>query len=261
MTSAVPELDGLHVVELSRLMLHESHDPNRLDRLRERVASEGVQANPVIASAYGDSFLVLDGAHRVHALTELGLELALVQLIEIPARAESWQHLLNGSNLAPLERLEGVEISSRSTGGFVAEIEAPGGGLFSMRPKNSTENPTELASEVELLWKLQSLYPKDSAVTRVEPGGEVALSEGEMLVRYRSFSTSELVGLVSRKAVLPAGITRFHVPRRVLGVRFPLDFLREGDPQTANSELRSLVEARRRENRVRRYDEPITLFE
>lgn len=260
MTPAVPELDGLRVVELSRLMLHESHDPSRLDRLRERMASESVQANPVIASAYGDSFLVLDGAHRVHALTELGLELAMIQEIETPARAESWQHLVDGSRLPDLERLEGVEISSRSTGGFVAEISVPGGGLFSMRPKGSPD----LASEVELLWKIQALYPKDpkgSVVTRVEPGEDVILSEGEMLVRYRSFSATELVEMVSRKAVLPAGITRFHVPRRVLGVRFPLESLREGGAQTANSELRSLVEARRRENRVRRYDEPITLFE
>lgn len=260
MNPAAPELYGLRVVELSRLMLHESHDPSRLERLRNRMKNEGVQANPVIASAYGDSFLVLDGAHRIHALTGLGLEFAMIQEIETPARAESWQHLVDGSSLPNLERLEGVEISSRSTDGFVAEIKAPGGGLFSVRPKNSTD----LASEVELLWKLQSLYtkdPKGSAVTRVEPGEEVLLSEGEMLVRYRSFSTSELAEIVSRKAVLPAGITRFHVPRRVLGVRFPLDFLKEGDAQTANSKLRSLVETRRRENRVRRYDEPITLFE
>lgn len=257
MTPAVPELDGLRVVELSQLMLHESHDPNRLGRLRDRMKSEGVQANPVIASSYEGNFLVLDGAHRVHALTEIGLELALVQLIEIPARAESWQHLLNGPSLASLERLEGVEISSRPTDGFVAEIKAPDGRLLSVRPKA----PGGLSSEVELLWRLQSLYPKGSAVTRVEPGDEVALSEGETLVRYRSFSTSELVEIVARDTVLPAGITRFHVPRRILGVRFPLDFLRECDAQAANSELQSLVETRRRENRVRRYDEPITLFE
>ncbi len=257
MNPAVPELDSLRVVELSRLMLHESHDPSRLERLRDRMNSEGVQSNPVIASSFEENFLVLDGAHRVHALTGLGCELALIQQIETPDRAESWQHLLNGASLSSLERLEGVEISSRPTDGFVAEIEAPDGRLLPVWP----EVPGDLASEVELLWRLQSLYPKSSTITRVEPGREVALSEGEMLVRYRSFSTAELVDIVARDTVLPAGITRFHVPRRVLGVRFPLDFLREGDPQAANSELRSLVETRRRENRVRRYDEPITLFE
>ncbi|MBA2375647.1 MAG: ParB N-terminal domain-containing protein [Actinomycetota bacterium] len=251
------ELDGLHIVELSRLMLHESHDPNRLSRLRERMASEGVQSNPVIASSYEDDFLVLDGAHRVHALTELGLELALVQIIEVPDRAESWRHLVNGSSLAGLERLEGVEISPRSAGGFTAEIEAADGRLLSVK----SETPGDLASEVEVLWRLQSLYPKSSTITRVEPGEEVALSEGEALVRYRSFSTSELVEIVARDTVLPAGITRFHVPRRVLGVRFPLDFLKGRDADFANSELRSLVERHRREHRIRRYDEPITLFE
>ncbi len=237
-------------------MLHESHDPDRLDRLRRRMASENVQANPVIAAAYGDDFLVLDGAHRVHALTELGCKLAMIQQIEIPDRTESWQHLLNVSSLSDLGLIEGIEISERSTDGFLAEVEAPGGGLFSVRPENSSD----LSSEVELLWRLQSLYPKGSRVNRVEPGEKVPLSEGEMLVRYRSFSTPELVEIVAGKAVLPAGITRFHVPRRVLGVRFPLKFLRRG-AASSNSELKSLVEARRRENRIRRYDEPITLFE
>ncbi|MBA2692012.1 MAG: ParB N-terminal domain-containing protein [Rubrobacter sp.] len=250
------ELDGLRVVELSRLMLHESHDPSRLDRLRRRMKSEGVQANPVIVSPYEDDFLVLDGAHRVHALGELGLELALVQCIEVPTRAESWQHLLNGSSLTALERMDDIEVSKHSADGFTAEVEAPDGRFFSLTPGASGG----LASEVGLLWNLQSLYPKGSAVERVEPGDEVVLSEGEMLVRYRSFSTRELVEIVARGAVLPAGITRFHVPRRVLGVRFPLDFLR-GDASSANSELRFLIEKRRRENRIRRYDEPITLFE
>jgi L-serine kinase (ATP) / ParB family transcriptional regulator, heme-responsive regulator len=257
MTPVISELDGLRAVELSRLMLHESHDPNRLERLRRRMLAEGFQSNPVIVSAYGDDFLVLDGAHRVHALTELGLELALVQIIEIPERAESWRHLLNGSSLAALENLEGVELSESSSDGSVAEIEAPDGKLFSVRAKT----PGDLASEVELLWRLQSLYPNDSAVERVEAGESLALSEDEILVRYRSFSTPELVEIVARNAVLPAGITRFHVPRRVLGVRFPLEFLESDDPDAANSELFSLVETRRRENRIRRYDEPITLFE
>lgn len=252
-----PELHGLRIVELSRLMLHESHDPSRLEKLRTRMSSEGVQSNPVIVSEYEGNFLVLDGAHRVHALTKLGLEFALVQVIEVPERAESWRHLVNGSSFDALERLEGVAVSSGSTGGFIAEIEASDGRLLSVKPKDSTD----LASEVEALWRLQSLYPESSTITRVEPDDDIALSEGEALVKHRSFSTPELVEIVARGTVLPAGITRFHVPRRVLGVRFPLEFLVGKDLDLANAELRSIIEERRLENRIRRYDEPITLFE
>ena len=55
---------------------------------------EAVQRNPVIVAPYRDRFLVLDGAHRVRALVELGCRLALAQLIELPERAGSWSHLL-----------------------------------------------------------------------------------------------------------------------------------------------------------------------
>lgn len=248
------ELEDLRVVELSRLLLHEAHDPERLAVLRRRMVSEGVQSNPVIVSPYEGDFLVLDGAHRVHALKELGLNLALVQRVETPDRAEGWQHLLNGGGLA---HLEGLGASEVRPGFSVAEIEAPGGAVVHV----GSETPEDVSSEVEILWKLHSLYPKDSAVTRVEPGEKVSLSEGETLVRYRSFSTPELVEVVARNTVLPAGITRFHVPRRVLGVGFPLDSLKAAEAGAANSELSSLIERRRRQNRIRRYDEPVTLFE
>lgn len=256
MSPSIPELDGLAVVELSRLMLHEAHDPSRLSRLRDRVDAEKTQSNPVIASASGDDFLVLDGAHRVHALKDLGCGLALIQAVQLPERTESWQHLLSGSNLFDPSGMEDVEVSGERDADFLAEIEVHGGEIFSVRPRER-----DLSSEVALLWKLQSLYPKNSVVARVEPGETAPLSDGEMLVRYRSFSTSELMEMVARDFVLPAGITRFHIPRRILGVRFPLRFLKGTDAASADSELRSLVEARHRENRIRRYDEPVVLFE
>lgn len=237
-------------------MLHEAHDENRLERLRERMASEGVQSNPVIASSCEDGFLVLDGAHRVRALKDLGCELALIQQVELPERTESWQHLLNGSGF-DAGRLEGaVVVSGEPDEGFLAEVESFGGERVSLKPESS-----DLASEVDLLWKLHALYAEGSGVTRVEPGESVSLSEDEMIVRYRAFSAPELVEIVARGEVLPAGITRFRVRRRILGVRLPLAFLKEGDAGAAVSGLRDLVEERHRENRIRRYDEPVVLFE
>lgn len=234
-------------------MLHEAHDPERLSRLKERVRSEGVQSNPVIVSAHGDDFLVLDGAHRVHALKDLGCSLALIQEVELPNRTESWQHLLTGSNL---EALNGIEDLEDSGDDFLAEVEVFGGERLVVSTREK-----DLSLEVALLWRLQNLYSEGSVVTRVEPDEKVSLSDGEILIRYRSFSMAELVEIVAGNTVLPAGITRFRVPRRILGVCFPLDFLKKGDADSASAELESLIESRQRENRIRRYDEPVTLFE
>ena len=83
----IPSLRSLRLVDLECLILHEAHDEDRLIRLRDRMKAEGEQRNPVIVSPHEDRYLVLDGAHRVHALEELGSPLALVQMVDEVARS------------------------------------------------------------------------------------------------------------------------------------------------------------------------------
>ena len=60
----IPALNNLRIVELSCLIFHEAHDPTRLARVREEIAAEAVQRNPVIFAPHEDRYLLLDGAHR-----------------------------------------------------------------------------------------------------------------------------------------------------------------------------------------------------
>ena len=253
----IPSLNDLRLVELGRLILHEAHDENRLANLRARIESEGEQRNPVLVSSQGDCCLVLDGAHRVRALEELGCRLVLAQFVEPPERAESWAHLLGGLSLDKLRGVEEVEVSEQQhRGARLAEVEVAGGKRITLRSGGEG-----LMAEVRALWALQSLYPQ-GVVRRVEPNGPpIGLAEGEAVIRYRAFAPEELVEIVRSEAVLPAGITRFRVRERVLGVRYPLEKMHEGDAPTRNAELRSFVERLWRENRIRYYEEPVVLFE
>ena len=76
---------------------------------------------------------------------------------------------------------------------------------------------------------------------RVEPDGTVRLSEGEALIRYRRFTPRELAAIVDSGTVLPAGITRFRVKERVLGVRYPLDRHDGGRPSARTPSSREFV--------------------
>ena len=258
----ISSLNDLRLVRGAHLVLHEAHDEGRLERLRGRMEAEGDQRNPVIVSPQGEGFLVLDGAHRARALKELGCRLALVQLVEAPGRAESWGHLVEGVGPRELRGLEGVEVSEKPSEATVAEVRtADGEALFVGAPEGG------LPAEVRALWAVQSLYPEGVVVRRVEPGKAgtpgtpVALAAGEALVRYRPFTPAELVEIVRSGDVLPAGITRFRVEERILGVRYPLEKMRDGDLAARDAELRELVEERWRENRIRYYGEPVVLFE
>ena len=256
----IRSLKDLRLVETGCLILHEAHDEGRLARLKERIASEGEQRNPVVASPYGDRFLVLDGAHRVRAMDELGARFALVQVVEPPERSEGWGHVVSGMGALGTDEANGLVITEapgeEEEGEAVAEIETAGGGEFSVRSRG----PGSLARS-RAMWALQARYPEAAVVRRVEPEGAVRLLKGEALIRYRPFSPEELVEIVGSGTVLPAGVTRFRVRERVLGVRYPLGRMMEGEPRARNVELRRFVSECWAENRVRYYREPVVLFE
>ena len=252
----LPTLHDLLLVELDCLILHEAHDEDRLARLRGRIEAEGEQRNPVIVSPHEDRYLVLDGAHRVRALAELGSRFALVQAVDPPEKVEGWGHLLDGIGPAQLGALEGIVVSDRPGDTQLAEVEAAGGGTVFLSAKDDG-----LRGRVRALWGLQSFYPKGVVVRRVEPDGTVRLSDGEVLIRYKTFAPRELAAIVDSGTVLPAGITRFRIQERVLGVRYPLSGMKEGDTATQNARLREFVERSWGEDRVRYYGEPVVLFE
>jgi len=252
----IPSLRDLRLVDLGCLILHEAHDEDRLIRLRERMKAEGEQRNPVIVSPHEDRYLVLDGAHRVRALGEMGSPFALVQTVEPPEKAEGWGHLLGGIETADLGNLQGIEASEKPGHNPLAEIETSGLGTIFL---SATEEG--LQGWVSALWNLQSLYPKGVVVHRVESDGAVRLSEGEALIRYRGFTPGELAAIVDSGTVLPAGITRFRVRERVLGVGYPLENMAGGDVGAQNDKLEEYVRKRWEEGRVRLYGEPVVLFE
>jgi hypothetical protein len=252
----IPALNDLRLVESEHLILHEAHDEDRLASLRDRIEGEREQRNPVIVSSQGDCCLVLDGAHRVRALRELGCRLVLAQFIEPPERAESWAHLVEEVGLDELRGLEEIEVSERPGDTWLAEVEVAGGGRVFIRPRGEG-----LLAEVRALWALQALYPVGVVVRRVEPNGRLGPTGGEAMIGYRAFGPEELVEMVRSGAVLPAGITRFRVRERVLGVRYPLEKMKDGDVPTRNAELEAFVKRLWRENRIRYYEEPVVLFE
>lgn len=254
----ISSLNDLRLIPLDHLILHEAHDPLRLEALRSRIEAEGVQRNPVIASGCGDEHcLVLDGAHRVKALEEIGCRFILVQLVEMPERAEGWRHLLDAARLRDaLSNAGVVETSEGEADSWLAAVEFAGGEKVFVRPDESG-----LAAEMRALWRLQEAYPDAAAVRRLEPDADAWIGVGEAIISYRRFTPEELVRVVRSGTVLPAGITRFKVRERVLGVRFPLEKMKGGDVQDRNAELREFVGKFWEEGRIRYYGEPVVLFE
>lgn len=254
----IHSLNDLRIVPIERLILHEAHDPARLARLRERMKAEGVQRNPVIVSPHEENYLVLDGAHRFQSLKGLGCKFILVQITKPPKMAESWGHILDIGRVSRLSSLEEVVASGEvpDDGSWLAHVESPTENRIFLRAFREG-----LAAEVEALWEIQAIYPA-GVVNRIDDSDTmVELGSGEVIIRYRTFTPGELVEIVGFGKVLPAGITRFRVRERVLGVRFPLEKLYDGDVEERGAELKVFVRELWDENRIRYYGEPVVLFE
>lgn len=215
--------------------------------------AEGVQRNPVIVSPHEEKYLVLDGAHRFQALKGLGCKFILTQLAEPPEMAESWGHVLDADRLSGLSGMEEVEVSDG--GSWLAHVDSPKQGEIFLRASGEG-----LASEVAALWGIQAIYP-EGVVNRVDSETPVELGPEEATIRYRPFTPGELAEIVGLGKVLPAGITRFRVRERILGVRFPLEKLYDGDSEERGAELKVFVRNLWDENRIRYYGEPVVLFE
>ena len=78
----------------------------------------------------------------------------------------------------------------------------------------------------------------------MEPQAAVSLPEGGALIRYRGFTPKELAAIVDAGTVLPAGITRFRIKERVLGVNYPLESMSGGDVEAQNDQLEEYVRRR-----------------
>ncbi|MDQ3924428.1 MAG: ParB N-terminal domain-containing protein [Actinomycetota bacterium] len=255
----IPALNDLCIAELERLILHEAHDTTRLVRVREDIENEGVQRNPVIVAPYEDLYLVLDGAHRVLAFRELGCRFALVQIVRLPEKAESWGHLLDAPGLQEaLRSIEELEVlEALPEWGCLAEACFYGGERLFVKARREG-----LVPAVRALQRLQDAYPEDDTlVRRVDPGKPVELAVREALLLYRRFTPNELVEIVSKGEELPAGVTRFVVEECVLNVRYPLGHLAGGELGARNEELMKFVRRSWEGNRVRYYTEPVVLFE
>ena len=82
------------------------------------------------------------------------------------------------------------------------------------------------------------------------------------MLEYAGISKEEVLAIAEAGERLPSGITRFLVPRRVLGFNLPLSFLEMNLPlDEKRRRLEDLVADRFDSGRVRYYAEPAFVFD
>lgn len=257
----MPHLPLLRVVPLESIRRHEEIDPLRVERLVARIEFEGVQVNPMVCSLAPDGELILlDGATRTESLKKLGLEHAIVQIVE-PEKVTlgTWHHVVR--DCKPEELLGAVGEHSNL---ILSEEEGSPG--IRLRDGGSRLVLGEGMSANATLSSLVRSYVGKWRVSRVaEPTIENiswSFPDWSVVVQFPTLSLDDVMKAAITDDLLPAGITRFLVDERALLLNAPLDLLTGSQPiEEKQVALDELIADRAQDGRVRRYEETVYILD
>ncbi len=261
----------LEVLPLREIRFHEEVDPGRVAALVERLGGDGVLKHPpIVAPVSGGRHLLLDGANRIEALSRMEIPHALVQIerLEDPdLRLSHWNHVIRASAVRELlgSPPAGVRLLAGEGG---AERGRPICRLI--RPDGRETlffAPDRPAARTAALRGIGSCCANPRArMARIAHAdlerARRAHPEFGGVLEYEGVGKDQVRAMAEAGERLPAGITRFLVPRRVLGFRLPLSFLDLDLPLVEKRRrLEALVSERFDAGRVRYYAEPTFVFD
>lgn len=280
MTNNFPSPHGvlnLRFLPLKDLVLHEETDPERIAKLVHRLANDQLLKNPLIVTVIPgtDKYLVLDGANRMTALVMLNCRDSVVQVADSGGRdlrLKVWAHLLSAERgqdildlFCQLPDLRTTSVGLCTARASLARHAALAYVVIEEGKAVLIEGGENLHEQAVLLAGIVRSYRGRVPFSRVREatlGGFVNQHGGALrLVVFRSFRPREIMELALNGTVLPAGITRYVLSRRVLQLNVPLETLRSADSlEDKNHWLGSEIREQVANGQTRGYEEPTVLF-
>lgn len=261
-------------VLLDRVVPHEATDPRRAEKLADRLREEEVVRNPPIVAAIGDRYVVLDGATRTDALRRLGSQHAVVQDVSVEdgLTLETWHHVVRRlpieEFLAVVSGLDGIRLEEVS-GGSIQERLIEYGGICSATAADGRGfviYAAEGSNRFEALARVAEAYIAAGVVSRTLERDVHRLAawypDMTVLVEYPEFTVEQVLLAARSGTLLPAGVTRFIVPGRVLHLDVPLELVLSDRPlEEKNRWLHDHLTEKERAGKVRFYREPVYILD
>lgn len=241
---------GLAAIEA--LHPHEATIPHEVLRLKEAISDDGLLKDPLIVDA--STNVVLDGMHRLAALKALGVDRAVVCMVDYFAEGlevKRWVRWVAGAQQALVEgalKSLGLEpVSSPDE----ALLQVDGGraalalltrakGYVTNQPREPVEDAYQLVAAYDRLLQAHGLVP--SYLSERE-GLRALQSRGGLLLYPLSLRREEVLDLALAGRLLPPKCTRHIIPVRPLRLDYPLDHLYASTTsyQLAEEALRELA--------------------
>lgn len=268
------DVSSLRVVDLDDLVPHEAHNEERVEALTDRLDDESRLRNPPVVARVHGRYVVLDGATRSEALRRAGLRHVVVQVVEVGPGldVETWAHALSATTWEQvLDAVAALEVVSvlPCTHGEVADRLLELGGLCTLEGREGEaavvlderrQHRFDLAAAVTTAYSAQAHVTRTMA--RSVDAATDAVDDLDVLVRHPDVTVEQVLLAARTGHLLPAGVTRFVVPGRVLHADVPLGWLREDRARAdKEEELHARIRRLVRRGRVRSYREPVHVLD
>src|SRR5690606_14419756 len=222
----------------------------------------------------GDHYVVLDGATRTSALHRLGATHAVVQDVDVDGglALETWHHVVRQLDaddfLSIVGELPGIRIEEVGEasphermieyGGICAAVTVDGRGFVI--------HATEGTNHFQALASVAAAYIEQALVSRTLERDVARLAawypDMSVFVEYPEFRVEQVLLAARSGTLLPAGVTRFIVPGRVLHLDVPLDVvLSDRTLDEKNRWLHDHLSQKEREGKIRYYGEPVYILD
>lgn len=277
---------SLRIVPVEKVLPHEEYHGPRVERLASRIAEDGILLNPPLVAEVnaGEKYVVLDGATRTTAFKHLGYPHVVVQVVDVErdnVQLHAWAHVarhpkgesavmdllslarkVNGLRLVetPRDELDDV-IHQEGVMGYLVTVDGTG-----YRFELDQAGLGEGRDWLDVLNDLVAAYGDWGDVERTLERNIQTLrtmyADMVSLVVFPAFAPDMVLRMAAQDRLLPAGITRFVIPGRILRLNAPLDEIISDRPLSAKAKwLDKFVGDKLGDRQVRYYEEPVMILD
>ncbi|MFW6068774.1 MAG: NAD(P)-dependent oxidoreductase [Chloroflexota bacterium] len=267
---------ALEVVPISQVTPHEQVDDKRVVRLMKRLQNESRLINPPIVTEWNDRYVILDGATRFTALKRLNYPHLIVQVVD--ARRDdfdlhTWYHVISSKKpvtdlIAQVRKIDGIGLESVRSDELQSIFRQQDALCYFLDRDNKATlvKARAGADNLALMCQVVDCYNQWGAVERTLIT-ELSRLRGQFpdmraVAIFPQFAPETVFENASHDRLLPAGLTRFVIPGRILRLNADLARLKSDEPLIAKRAwLNQYLADKLARSRLRYYQEPVILLD
>ncbi|RMG90500.1 MAG: pyridoxal-phosphate dependent enzyme [Chloroflexi bacterium] len=275
-TASTQETLSLEIVPSELVIPHEQIDEKRVARLMKRLEEDGRLVNPPITIFWNGRYIVLDGATRSTALKRLGYPYTIVQVVrpgQDTFELHTWYHAISSKRpfselLNLLQQIPGLQLTPIETHQAQTALRQPDTLCYFLDRNGNTTLATIQpgANRLQVMNELVATYTNWGDVERTLltdlPRLLAQFPQMTAVAIFPQFKPETVFEVASQGELLPAGLTRFVIPGRILRLNADLKRLHQDEPLAAKRAwFNRFLQEKLARSRLRYYQEPVILLD